>query len=182
MAPAASAICKLFSMLCVFFLFCLLSSCSQETTDRPQAFTISACPDTITVGHLLTTDLGLRFNAPKDRFTVEMGQRDAPPPISVITLNGHAGVKLLVSPDPGDFRDLEMTYPTFSKTVEERAVQDNKGCDFGTDRWGHLENGERWRYVRFTTGDRVGYGPEFTNSMPPASSNWPNRWPNRAKM
>jgi len=109
---------------------------------------------------VLTSDWGLRFDAPEKVFTIREAQRDMPPERAyVVTLNGRADAKLVVSPDSGDFRDLEVAYPTFSKNVEERTVQDTKGRDFGTDRWGHLQNGERWRYVKFTTGDRVGYGP-----------------------
>jgi hypothetical protein len=91
--------------------------------------------------------------------TVRKGQRDMPPEIYVVTLDGHADAKLVGSLDSGDFQDLESAYPIFSKNLEERTVQDTKGRNFGTDRWGYLQNGERWRYVKFTTGDRVGYGP-----------------------
>jgi hypothetical protein len=159
-ASTANPISELFAAACASCLICLLCSCSPQVTDRPRTVTISVCPNTITVAHVLTSDLGLRFDAPEKVFTIREAQRDMPPEIAyVVTLNGRADAKLVVSPDSGDFRDLEVAYPPFSKNVEERTVQDTKGRNFGTDRWGHLQNGERWRYVKFTTGDRVGYGP-----------------------
>jgi len=160
-----NSISRLFAAACVSCLVCLLCSCSPQVTERPQTATISVCPDTITGAHLLTTDLGLRFDAPGKVLTVRKGQRDMPPEIYVVTLNGHADGKLVVSLDSGDFQDLESAYPIFSKNLEERTVQDTEGRNFGTDRWGYLQNGERWRYVKFTTGDRVGYGP-----LPPSQA------------
>lgn len=159
-ASTANPSSKLFAAACASCFVCLLCSCSPQVTDRPRAVTISVCPDTTTGAHLLTTDLGLGFDAPESVFTVRKAQRDMPPEIPyVVTLKGHADAKLVVSPDSGDFRDLEFAYPIFSKNVEERTVQDSKGRNFGTDRWGYLQTGERWRYVKFTTTDRVGYGP-----------------------
>jgi hypothetical protein len=97
---------------------------------------------------------------PENVFTVRKAERDMPPETPyVVTLNGRAEAKLVISLDSGDFGNLEVAYPTFSKTVGERTVQDTKGRNFGTDRWGYLQDGERWRYVKFTTGDRVGYEP-----------------------
>jgi len=88
------------------------------------------------------------------------GLRDMPPErLYVVTSIGPAEAKLVVSPDPGDFRDLEVAYPTFSQHVGERIMRDSEGRSFGTDRWGYLQSGERWRYVKFSTGDRVGYEP-----------------------
>jgi hypothetical protein len=92
-------------------------------------------------------------------FTIKKVQRDMPFGLYVVTLNGHAKAKLMISAGDGDFRNLEAVYPTFSNNVEERIVQDSKGHSFGTDRWGYLQNGERWRYVKFNTGDSVGYEP-----------------------
>ena len=87
-------------------------------------------------------------------------QRDMPPEmLYVVTSNGDADAKLVVSRDDGDFRDLEVAYPTFSQHVGERTMRDVEGRSFGTDRWGYLQSGERWRYVKFSTGDSVGYEP-----------------------
>jgi hypothetical protein len=82
-----------------------------------------------------------------------------PERIYLVTARGDAKAELIISPDSSDFLDLLRTYPTFSKTVGERDVQDAKGEKFGKDRWGYLPSGERWRYVRFSTGDRVAYQP-----------------------
>jgi len=75
-----------------------------------------------------------------------------PERLYVVTSIGPAEAKLVVSPDPGDFRDLEVAYPTFSQHVGERIMRDSEGRSFGTDRWGYLQSGERWRYVKFSTG------------------------------
>jgi len=141
-------------------LVCLLFSCSRQVTDPPRAVAVSPCADTIAGAHRLAGNFGLRFDVPEDRFRIKNGQRDMPPErLYVVTPNGHADAKLVVSPDPGDFRDLEVAYPTFSQHVGERTMRDAEGRSFGMDRWGYLQSGERWRYVKFSTGDRVGYEP-----------------------
>jgi hypothetical protein len=141
-------------------LVCLLFSCSRQVTAPPRAVAVSACADTIAGAHRLAGRFGLRFDVPEDRFTAKKGQRGMPPEmLYVVTSNGHADAKLVVSRDDGDFRDLELAYPTFSQHVGERTMRDAEGRSFGTDRWGYLLSGERWRYVKFSTGDSLGYEP-----------------------
>jgi hypothetical protein len=141
-------------------LVCLIFSCSRQVTDPPQAVVVSACADTIAGNHRLAAEFGLQFDAPEDRFRVKKGQRDMPPGLAyAVTPNGYTDAKLVISGDDGDFRELELAYPTFSKQVGERTMRDAKGRNFGSDRWGYLQSGERWRYVKFATGDRVGYEP-----------------------
>jgi hypothetical protein len=121
-------------------LVCLLFSCSRQVTDPPRAVAVSACANTIAGAHRLAANFGLRFDVPEDRFTVKKGQRDMPPEmLYVVTSNGHADAKLVVSRDAGDFRDLEVAYPTFSQHVGERTMRDAEGRSFGTDRWGYLQ-------------------------------------------
>jgi hypothetical protein len=149
---------RLFAVACAFSLVCLLFSCSRQVTDPPRTVTVSVCQGSVPAAHRFTAEFGLGFDAPENVFAVKKVQRDMPPELYVVTLNGHAKAKLMISADD-DFRDLEVAYPTFSKNVEERIVQDSKGHNFGMDRWGYLQNGERWRYVKFNTGDSVGYEP-----------------------
>jgi hypothetical protein len=59
----------------------------------------------------------------------------------------------------GVFRNLTIAYPMFSEHAEGRNIRDPKGRNWGTDRWGYLRNGERWRYIQFSAGDAAGYEP-----------------------
>lgn len=150
-----------FATACVVCFCSLVSSCSLQFRDRPpRAVTISACQDPIPGTRRFTSNFGLTFDAPENAFTVKNVQRDMPPEVVyVVTLAGGAKAKLVISLDHDDFRDLEVAYPTFSKSVEERTVQDSNGRSLGTDRWGYLQDAERWRYVKFYTGARAGYEP-----------------------
>jgi hypothetical protein len=136
-------------------------------TNGPQAIAISACPDsTPGVRHIRDAFWGIRgvrFDAPDDVFGVSRVDRDAPPEtLYVVTLKS-ANAKIVVSPDEADFKDLEIAYPVFSEHVGKRHIRDSTGRVFGTDSWGYLHTGERWRYARFTTGDAVGYEPTAPN-------------------
>jgi len=151
---------RLFTTACAFCVCSLLSSCSRQAKDRPQAVTIAVCQGSLAGVGRFTSRFGLSFDAPENAFTVKKVQRDMPPEvIYVFAPTVGTNARLVISPDDGDFRDLQVAYPTFSEDVGERTVQDSKGRSFGTDRWGYLENGERWRYVKFNTGDRAGYEP-----------------------
>ncbi len=160
-----SMISRLFVVACASSLICLLLSCSRQVTGPPRTVAVSACPDSIAGAHRIAP-LHLRFDVPEDRFRITQVQRDMPPELLyVVTLNGHSDVKLVISPDRSDFRDLELAWPTFSKHVTERTMRDAEGRNFGTDRWGYLRSGERWRHVKFLTGDHAGYEP-----LPPSQA------------
>jgi hypothetical protein len=136
-------------------------------TNAPQAIAISACPEsTPGVRHIRDDFLGIRgvrFDAPDDVFTVSRVVRDAPPETLYVVTMKSANAKIVVSPDQADFKCLEITYPVFSEHVEKRYIRDLTGRVFGTDSWGYLHTGERWRYTRFSTGDAVGYEPTPPN-------------------
>jgi hypothetical protein len=91
--------------------------------------------------------------------------REAPGTLYVIKLND-ADATLEVWRDDDEFSDLKTAYPVFSEHVEERNIRDATGRILGTDRWGYLQTGERWRYVRFSSGDAAGYKP-----TPPKQAN-----------
>ena len=149
---------RLLVAVCACCLCSQLSSCQRQVKDPPKAARISSCQSSPSTDQ--PTSRLLAFNAPQNTFAVKKWQRDMPPEVvHVVTLNGATRVKLVISPDDADFRDLQTAYPTFSENVEERIVQDFEGHSFGTDRWGYLHNGERWRLVKFNTGDRAGYEP-----------------------
>jgi hypothetical protein len=139
---------------------------SQRVTNPPQAIAISVCPDVTSGVHRIGSDFGIRFDAPEKAFTVRADLRDMPPGKSYAVRLKDAGADLVVSSDDDDFRNLKIAYPVFSEHIEERNIRDATGRIFGTDRWGYLQSGERWRFVKFSTGDAVGYEP-----TPPKQAN-----------
>jgi hypothetical protein len=144
----------------------LLLRRSTYLTNPPQAIAISACSSTAGVRHIRDDFLGnrgVRFDAPEDVFMVSRADRDMPREILYVVTLKSANAKVVVSPDEADFKDLEVVYPVFSEHVEKRYIRDSTGRVFGTDSWGYLHTGERWRYTRFSTGDAVGYEPTPPN-------------------
>jgi len=76
-----------------------------------------------------------------------------PERLYVVTSIGPAEAKLVVSPDQATSR-LGSRVPNFLPTCLEReSCGTPRDASFGTDRWGYLQSGERWRYVKFSTGD-----------------------------
>jgi len=145
----------------------LFLSCSSESTNPPQQVAVSACPDLTPGIHRVLSDFGIRFDAPEKVFMVHAALRDMPPgTMFVVKLRDDGNAHIVVWRDDDVFRDLKNAYPIFSKRIEERTIHDKTGRSFGTDQWGYLQNGERWRYVKFSTGDAVGYEP-----TPPKQAN-----------
>jgi len=150
----------LVSVLVSSFGIYLFFSRSPQTTKPPQSISISVCPDVPSGVHRIRSNFGIRLDAPKKTFTIHTGQSDMPPGTMFEVKLKDADAKIVVwSYDDGIFRNLEIAYPVFSDHVEQRNIRDAKGRIFGTDRWGYLQSGERWRYVKFSTGDEVGYEP-----------------------
>ena len=146
-------------VLISFFGIYLFLAHSPHVANPPQAIAISVCPDVASGVHRIRSDFGIRFDAPEKAFTVHAGLRDMPPITLYVVKLKDAGAKIVVSGDDDDFRDLKIAYSVFSEHIEERNIRDATGRIFGTDRWGYLQSGERWRYVKFSTGDAVGYEP-----------------------
>jgi hypothetical protein len=165
----------------VFFAAAIISSlsililwCSKQASEPPTPGTISMCLDSSVTVDWLLTDFDLRFHVPahtlsfrsipKPAVTIHLGHKDMPPSNTyVVSLNGYAPARLWISSDSRMFRDLEISYPTFSETKGHRVLRDSLGRSFGTDSWGYLRSGERWRYVSFSTGGYAGYLPLPTN-------------------
>jgi hypothetical protein len=152
----------------------LVSSCAiylfysrfRHVANPPQPIAISVCPDVTSGVHRITSDFGIRFDAPEKEFTVHTGLRDMPPGTLYVVKLKHSEANVVVWRDDDVFRDLKTAYPIVSEHVGERIIRDPTGRIFGTDRWGYLQSGERWRYARFSTGDAVGYEP-----TPPEQAN-----------
>jgi hypothetical protein len=134
----------------------LLLSCSGEITNPPQAVAVSVCPDLNSGIHRIPSDFGIRFDASDKVFMVHEALRDMPPGMMYVVKLRDGDAHIVVWRDDDIFRDLKNAYPIFSKHIEERTIHDATGRNFGTDRWGYLQTGERWRYVKFSTGDAVG--------------------------
>lgn len=146
-------------VLASFFGIYLFLARSPHVANPPQAIVISVCSDVASGVHRIGSDFGIQFDAPERAFTVQAGLRDMPPLTLYVVKLKNAGANIVVSGDDDDFRDLKVAYPVFSEHMEERNIRDATGRVFGTDRWGYLQSGERWRYAKFSTGDAVGYGP-----------------------
>jgi hypothetical protein len=154
------------AVLVSFFAIYLFLSHSPHVRNPPQAIAISVCPNVSPGVHRIRSDFGIRFDAPEKAFTVHAGLRDMPPGTLYVVKLKDADPNIVVWRDDDIFRDLKSAYRVFSEHIEERNIRDATGRIFGTDRWGYLQSGERWRYVRFSTGDAVGYEP-----TPPKQAN-----------
>jgi hypothetical protein len=137
----------------------LLSLRSSRVPSVPPAIVVLACPDLAPGVRRITSDFGTRFDVSDKVFTVHAGARDMPPGMLYVVKLKHADANIVVWRDDDVFRDLKTAFPVFSEHVEERNIRTSKERLVGTDRWGYLKSGERWRYVRFSSGDAAGYGP-----------------------
>jgi hypothetical protein len=144
----------------------LLLSCSSQTSDAPQVVAVAVCPDLTPGMRRIPSDFGIRFDAPEKVFMVQSAVRDMPPGTMYVVKLRNGDAHIVVWRDDDVFRDLKIAFPIFSKHIEERIIRDTTGRNFGTDQWGYLQTGERWRYVKFSTGDAVGYEPR-----PPEEAN-----------
>jgi hypothetical protein len=116
--------------------------------------------------HGIKSNFGIWLDAPEKTFTIHTGQSDMSPGTMVEVKLKDADAKMVVwSYDHGIFRNLEIAYLVFSDHVEQRNIRDAKGRIFGTDRWDYLQSGERWRYVKFSTGDEVSMSLRLQNKQ-----------------
>jgi hypothetical protein len=139
------------------FVIYMYFSRASHLTKPPLAVVISACSNITSGVHRITSDFGIRFDAPEKMFIVHAGLRDMPPGTLYVVKLRDSDANMAVSGDDDIFRDLKTAYPIFSEHVEERNIRDVTGRISGTDHWGYLQSGERWRYVRFFSGDAAGY-------------------------
>jgi hypothetical protein len=94
------------------------------------------CPDVTSDVHRITSDFGIRFDAPEKAFTVHAGLRDMPTGTFYVVKLKDADANVVVWRDDDMFRDLKIAYPVFPEYLEERNIRDATGRIFGTDRWG----------------------------------------------
>ena len=163
MGPLVRVIAAL--VLCSW-LASLLLSCSSQISNPPKLVSVAVCSDLNPDKHRIAGDFGVQFDAPKKVFTVHAGIRDMPPGTLYVVKLRDGDAHIVIWRDDSVFRDLKNAYPIFSKHIEERTVRDTTGRSLGMDQWGYLQTGERWRYVKFSIGDAVGYEPR-----PPKEAN-----------
>ena len=158
---------RVFAAMILCSCLVLLLSCSSRISNPPVAVAVAVCPE-LTLGiHRIPSDFGIRFDVSEKLFMVHAGVRDMPPgAVYIVKLRDGDAHVVVAWRDDDVFKDLEKAYPIFSKHIEERAIRDATGQRLGTDKWGYLQTGERWRYVKFSTGDAAGYEP-----TPPKQAN-----------
>ena len=102
---------------------------------------------------------GTQFDAPEANFSVKDVTRDMPPgTLYTVTLEDR-GTNMIVWPYDDLFDELKTVFPVFSRRVGENDILTQDGRVVGKDRWGVLNDGERWRYVTFSAGGAAGYRP-----------------------
>jgi len=141
-----------FSSVVLYLLF-------KRDLHAPPAIVVSSCGDAPAGVRRMTVGYGTQIDAPEDAFVVKSGLQDMPPGrIHTVTLkNSTANIAIL--PDDGSWKELKDALPVFSRRIYARGTHSGKERAVGMDRWGYRKEGERWRYVAFSSGDAVGYLP-----------------------
>lgn len=144
------------SFLAVYVLF----PHSPPPVSSPPAIVFSDCSDLASGMHGIMAEFGVRFDVSETEFTIRSGQRDMELGRLYTVKSRNSDTHLFISSRfDYIFRNLKTAWPILSKHVEERSIRSRSGQMFGTDRWGYLNNGMRWRYTEFLTGDAAGYEP-----------------------
>jgi hypothetical protein len=125
----------------------------------PTAIVVSACRDVAPGMRRVSSDFGTQFDLSEKAFAVNIGIQDMPPGKFYTVKLRDSGASLVIWHDDGVWGDLKNTFPVFSRHIKERNIPGAKERSVGTDRWGYLKSGERWRYVAFSSGDAIGYRP-----------------------
>src|ERR1700676_4013509 len=147
------------TVIALFSLAIFLLSLSPPDMSPPQKIILTMCRDITSSDHRIRSDFGIQLGAPGKDFAVHARLRDMPPGRLYVIKLKDSVAKIVVWRDDDIFRNLKSAYPVFSDVTQERIIQDTAGNVLGTDRWGYLHGGERWRYVKFSSGDAMGYEP-----------------------
>jgi hypothetical protein len=149
-------------LVCAVFVSTVLAVhlLHARAPSQPRAVAFTLC-QTAPRGTLrVSADFGTQFNAPESEFIVHTSMHDMPPgTLYTVTPTNGAFALTIWRDNDVIFRDLRETFPVYSERVEQREIHNSEGTLVGTDRWGSLKSGERWRYVTFLAGDAVGYSP-----------------------
>jgi hypothetical protein len=132
----------------------------------PEKITVNSCRAVPSNMIRTDSDFGIALDAPSSEFAVRSASSDMPPGTRRRITSIHGSGYLLVWRDDAVlFFDLKSAFPVMSEKTGTRNVTNTLRATVGTDTWGYLEDGERWRYVTFRTGTAVGYRP-----LPPAQA------------
>jgi hypothetical protein len=132
---------------------------SHGDQDPPHALRVSVCSDNGGNARRITADGGVQFELPDNTYIASRASRDMPPGTMIVVKLKTDDGSLVVWHDDDFSRDLKVAYPVFSIKTGQSDIVTARSGKFGTDRWGYLETGERWRYVVFSSGDAAGYKP-----------------------
>lgn len=132
---------------------------------QPPAVVLTQCQAVPRGTRRISADFGTQFDVPESKFKIQRGLRDMPPGVMYTVTPNNGATTLTIWRGDDSFRELKVTFPVFSEVVEQSEVHNSGGALVGRDRWGYLEDGERWRYVTFLTGDAVGYPPASSREV-----------------
>jgi hypothetical protein len=131
----------------------------ERDPHAPAPLVFSACRTGVPGMQRIAADFGTQFNISPTQFSVKVGTEDMPPGKFYTMTLRNSSSNLVVWHDDGIWTDLRSTFPIFSRRIEERSVLSSKERSVGSDRWGYLKSGQRWRYVAFLNHDAIGYRP-----------------------
>jgi hypothetical protein len=141
----------------VFYLF------FHRTPHAPPGIVLAICRDVPPGMHRVGSIFNTQFDVPEKDFTFHSATRDMPPGILYVITVKDGSTNMVISNGPLGFdQEFNSAISVFSAHIEERDVRTPQGRVVGKDSWGFLRDGDRWRYIRFSGGDEVGYRP--TNS------------------
>jgi hypothetical protein len=135
-------------------IFLLLVPAPQS----PPPLVVSECRGAASGTRRINSDFGTQFDVSEKDFKVRTEELDSPPGTLYFVLIKDRRTNLVIWRDDIIFDEFRSAFPVFSEYSEVREVRTSKGRAVGEEHWGYL-SGERWRYVRFSWGDVVGYRP-----------------------
>jgi hypothetical protein len=129
-----------------------------RASHAPTAIVVSACGDPGPGVRRIRADFGTQFDISEQAFVVHVGAQDMPPGVNY-SVTPKVSKALLVITSHDTWQDVENAFPAFSEDMHKRKFRSANGVSVGTDYWGSLKNGERWRFVKFLNRDAAAYLP-----------------------
>jgi len=135
---------------------------ARHNNAAPPQIIVAACPAVPPHARVVRAPHRyLRFYADETAFKIYADQpTDAVTGIDAEIMLKNRDAKIEIGDVELSFTEqVQNGYPLMSSHIETRTVRTSDGEAFGTDEWGRLKTGERWRYVSFASGDLAGYRP-----------------------
>lgn len=124
----------------------------------PTAFVVHTCRDVPSGVRRIRADFGTQFDISEQSFAVHSGVQDMPPGINYFVILKDSTARLVIT-SHDTWENIEKPFAVFSEDLHERNILGANGGSVGTDHWGSLKSGERWRFVKFLNGDDAAYLP-----------------------